>query len=91
MWLWMLYKLVMAGPSQLVVHNKLHDLESFFYVLIRICILYNGPVKSKPDVELKEYFNKLFNTSEPRNLKMITIQSFLAWVPSVIKHILPDF
>ena len=36
-------QLVMAGPGQPVVHNALHDLESFFYVLLGICILYDGP------------------------------------------------
>ena len=47
-------ELVMVGPNQPVIHNELCDLESFFYVLIRIAVLYDGPGKSKPDKELEK-------------------------------------
>ncbi|KAI9569117.1 hypothetical protein HD554DRAFT_657745 [Boletus coccyginus] len=72
---WMSAQLVMAGPGQLVVHNTLHDLESFFYVLVGICVLYDGPSKQKSEADLAECFDNLFNTSEPSILKIIIIQS----------------
>lgn len=81
----------MAGAGQPVVHNATHDLESFFYVLVGICVLYDGPSKQKSEKDLEKCFDKLFNTFEPSILKTITIQSDLTWIPSVVKHIHPFF
>lgn len=81
----------MAGPNQPVIHNELHDLESFFYVFVGISVLYNKPGKPKPDKELQKCFDKLFNTMEPSILKTIAIQSNLTWVPSILGHISPYF
>ena len=80
-------ELVMAGPKQPVVHDSLHDLESFFYVLVRLCVLFEQPGQVKPDDTLAKCFDKLFNNFEPSVLKTIMIQSDLTWRPSVLNHI----
>lgn len=84
-------ELVMAGPEQPVVHNALHDLESFFYVLVGICVLYSEPSKQKTREELAECYDPLFNTFGPSILKTLTIQSNLTWFPKVVNHISPYF
>ena len=84
-------QLVMASPGQPVVHNALHDLESFFYILVRICVLYDGPSKQKSEADLTECFDRFFNTFKPSVLKTITIQSDLTWTPLIVKHIHPYF
>ena len=81
----------MAGPGQPVVHDALHDLESFFYVLVGICVLYDGPSKQKSENDLAKCYDKFFNTFEPSILKTITIQSDLTWAPFIVKHIHPSF
>lgn len=84
-------QLVMAGPGQPVVHNALHDLESFFYVLLGICVLYDGPSMQKSEADLAECFDKFFSTFEPSILKTITVQSELTWTPLIVKYIHPYF
>ena len=81
----------LAGPGQPIVHNVLHDLKLFFYVLVGICMLYNGPSIQKLELGLAKCFNKFFNTFEPSILKTITIQSDLIWMPLIVKHIHPYF
>ncbi|KAF8838470.1 hypothetical protein BDN67DRAFT_1013052 [Paxillus ammoniavirescens] len=83
--------LVMAGPGQPVVHDLLYDLESFFYVLVGICVLLDQHLQTKCEECLAHCFDKLFNTFEPSVLKMIVIQSDLTCVPLVINHISPYF
>lgn len=80
-------KLVMAGPGQPVIHNLLHDLELFFYVLVGICVLYSELLKQKTEEELAECYDQPFNTFKPSILKTLTIQSNLTWFPKVMKHI----
>ncbi|KAI6039188.1 hypothetical protein EDC04DRAFT_2895599 [Pisolithus marmoratus] len=86
-WSWMAAQLVMAGAGQLVVHDASHDLESFFYVLVSICVLLNEPYKPKCDSELRQCFDKSFNTFEPSMLKTITIQLDLMWKLFILQHI----
>ena len=81
----------MAGPGQPVVHDALHNLESFFYVLIGICVLYDRPLKQKSENDLAKCYDKFFNTFKPSILKTITIQSDLTWAPFIVKHIHPSF
>ncbi|KAF9228180.1 hypothetical protein BS17DRAFT_850230 [Gyrodon lividus] len=90
-WSWMSAQLVMAGPGQPVVHDLLHNLESFFYVLVGICVLLDQPLQTKCEECLAHCFDKLFNTFEPSVLKTIIIQSDLTWVPLVVNHISPYF
>lgn len=80
-------QLVMAGAGQPVVHDPTHDLESFFYVLVGVCVLLDGPYKPKSDNDLAQCFDKYFNTFEPSVLKTITIQSDLTWKPFILQHI----
>lgn len=84
-------QLVMAGRGKSVVHDATHDLESFFYVLVGICVLYEGPFKQKSEEDLAECYDVFFNTFEPSILKTITIQSDLTWTPLIVKHIHPYF
>ncbi|KAG6371473.1 hypothetical protein JVT61DRAFT_9503 [Boletus reticuloceps] len=90
-WPWMSAQLTMAGPGQPVVHDPLHDLESFFYVLVGICIYFDGPSKHKSENDLVECYDKFFDTSESSILKTIAIQSDLTWIPFIVKHIHPFF
>ena len=80
-------ELVMAGAGQPVTHEPIHDLESFFYVLVGICVLLDGPYKPKCDKDLAHCFDKYFNTFEPSILKTITMQSDLTWKPFILQHI----
>ena len=77
----------MAGAGQPVTHEPIHDLESFFYILIGICVLLDGPYKPKCDKDLVHCFDKYFNTFEPSILKTITMQSDLTWKPFILQHI----
>ncbi|KAI6010125.1 hypothetical protein EDC04DRAFT_2906180 [Pisolithus marmoratus] len=86
-WSWMAAQLVMAGAGQLVVHDASHNLESFFYVLVGICILLDKPYKPKCNSKLGQCFDKYFNTFEPSMLKTIVIQSDLTWKPFILQHI----
>ncbi|KAI6038073.1 hypothetical protein EDC04DRAFT_2604353 [Pisolithus marmoratus] len=86
-WSWMAAQLIMAGTGQPMVHDATHDLESFFYVLISICILLNEPYKPKCNSDLVQCFNKYFNTFKPSVLKTITIQSDLTWKLFILQHI----
>ncbi|KAF9227896.1 hypothetical protein BS17DRAFT_813772 [Gyrodon lividus] len=90
-WSWMSAQLVMAGPGQPVVHDLLHDLESFFYILVGICVLLDQPLQTKCEERLAHCFDKLFNTFEPSILKTIVIQLDLTWVLLVVNHISPYF
>lgn len=80
-------ELSMADAEQQVMHDHTHDLESFFYVLVGICVLLDGPKKPKCDKELAQCFDKYFNVCEPSVLKTITIQSNLTWQPYILRHI----
>jgi hypothetical protein len=84
-------QLVMAGPGQPMVHNALHDLESFFYVLVGVCVLYDGPSMQKSEADLAECFDKFFSTFELSVLKTITVQSELTWTSFIVKYIHPYF
>jgi len=55
----------MAGLKKLVRHAPHHDLESFFYVLLGISMLYDEPRKLKPEDKLAECFDEYFNTFQP--------------------------
>ncbi|KAI6016825.1 hypothetical protein PISMIDRAFT_41883, partial [Pisolithus microcarpus 441] len=80
-------ELTLAGTGKPVDHKAHHDLESFFYVLLGISVLYDKPHKLKPEGELSECFDVYFNTSQPSLLKTITIQLQLGWSIKLLKHI----
>ena len=84
-------QLVMVGTGQPVIHKLIHDLESFFYILVSICVLLDGPYKLKCDKDLVQCFDKYFNTFDPSVLKMITIQLDLTWKLLILQHILTYF
>ena len=85
----MAVELVMAGPGKPVRHRPHHDLESFFYVLLGISVLYDEPRKLKPEDRLAECFDKYFNMFQPSLQKMITIQLQLGWSASICEYISP--
>ena len=80
-------QLVMAGTGQPVIHDQSHNLESIFYVLVGICVLFDRPNKPKCNKDLAQCFDKYINTFEPSVLKTITIQSDLTWKPFILHHI----
>lgn len=84
-------ELLLAGAGKPVKHEAHHDLESLFYVLLGISVLYDEPYKLKPESQLAECFDMYFNTSQPSLLKTITIQSQLGWSVNILKHISPYF
>ncbi|KAI6026898.1 hypothetical protein PISMIDRAFT_109226 [Pisolithus microcarpus 441] len=84
-------ELVMAGPDKPVSHTASHDLESMFYVLLGICVLFDEPHCLKSEMELAQCFNMYFNTFEPSLLKLITIQSKFGWSFNILQHVSPYF
>ena len=84
-------ELVMIGPGKPVSHAARHDLESFFYMLLGICVLFDEPHKCKPKNKLSQCFDIYFNTFEPSLLKTIMIQSRLGWSANILLHLSPYF
>ena len=86
-WSWMATELVMIGPGRPVTHMPYHDLESIFYVLLGISMLYDEPYKLKPEEDLSECFDIYFNTDCPSLRKTFTIQSELGWLSSICERL----
>ncbi|KAI6127268.1 hypothetical protein F5141DRAFT_1210630 [Pisolithus sp. B1] len=86
-WAWMATELSHTVPGTLVVHQPHHDLESFFYILIAICLLYDTPGTTKPPKTLTKCFNPLFTISQPSIAKTLTIQSGFGWSALILPHI----
>ena len=78
------------SPGTLVVHQEHHDLESFFYILLAVCLLYDKPNKLKPPKVLSQCFNPLFTVTQPSTLKVVTIQSDFGWT-ALMLYIAPYF
>ncbi|KAL4069290.1 hypothetical protein J3A83DRAFT_4373599 [Scleroderma citrinum] len=81
----------MAGVEKPVIHKSIHDLKSYFYVLLGVFLLLNKPYKLKSNEDLTQCFNKYFNTFKPSILKMVMIQADLTWFPFILQHILLYF
>ena len=79
-------ELVMIGPARPVMHVPYHDLESIFYVLLGISVLYDEPYKPKTEDELSQCFNIYFNTHHPSLQKTFTMQSELGWLFGICEH-----
>lgn len=79
-------ELVMIGPARPVRHVPYHDLESIFYVLLGISVLYDEPYKPKTENELSKCFDIYFNMHHPSLQKMFTIQSELGWLSSICER-----
>ncbi|KAF8548219.1 hypothetical protein OG21DRAFT_1489572 [Imleria badia] len=86
-WSWMAAELVMASPGKPISHTAHHDLESLFYILLEICVLFDEPHRFKSENTLSQCFNIYFNMFEPSLLKTITIQSQLGWSFNILRHI----
>ena len=80
-------KLSHVGPSTVVVHQAHHDLESFFYILLAVCLLYNEPGKPKPAKVLFKCFDPFFAVMQPSTLKVVTIQSDFGWTMLMVPYI----
>ncbi|KAG6372389.1 hypothetical protein JVT61DRAFT_7854 [Boletus reticuloceps] len=87
MWAWMATELSYRVPGIPVVHQPHHDLESFFYILIVICLMYDIPNVTKPPKKLAECFDPLFAISEPSIAKTLNIQSDFSWTLIVLSNI----
>ena len=70
-------------------HTPHHNLESFFYVLLGILVLYDEPHKLKPEDKLAECFDVYFNTFQPSLQKTIMVQSQLGWTANICEYISP--
>jgi hypothetical protein len=84
-------ELIMSGPGKPVIHTAAHDLESLFYVLLGICVLFHSPYTPKSDQELEPCFDKYFNTYSPNLLKTMIIQSKVGWLREFCNNISPYF
>lgn len=78
-------------PGTPVTHQPHHDLESFFYILVGICLLYETPYVTKPPKKLAECFDPLFATAQPSLVKTFTIQSEFGWTAIILPNISPYF
>lgn len=86
-WAWMSVELLMADPRWPVVHEPRHDLESFFYILVGICVLLDEPFKLKSEGELSSCFDEYFDTPEPSVYKAVATQSAVGWSGVILPHI----
>ncbi|KAG6374959.1 hypothetical protein JVT61DRAFT_3716 [Boletus reticuloceps] len=90
-WAWMAAELSHIGPGTPVVHQGHHDLESFFYILLAICLLYNDPGRLKPPKVLAYCFDPYFAIPRPSTLKVTTVQSDFGWTRLILPHVFPYF
>ncbi|KAI6021254.1 hypothetical protein EDC04DRAFT_2607232 [Pisolithus marmoratus] len=86
-WAWMATELSHTVPGIPVVHQPHHDLESFFYILIAICLLYDTPSATKSPKMLAKCFDPLFTMSKPSITKTLAIQSKFGWSALVLPYI----
>ncbi|KAF8545847.1 hypothetical protein OG21DRAFT_1491853 [Imleria badia] len=86
-WAWMAAELSHISPGTPVVHQHHHDLESFFYILLAICLLYDEPGRLKPPKVLMHCFDPFFAITHPSTLKLITIQSDFSWTAHILPYI----
>ncbi|KAI6122511.1 hypothetical protein EDD16DRAFT_766572 [Pisolithus croceorrhizus] len=85
-WSWMSAALIMADPGRPVTREPHHDLESFFYILVSICVLLDEPFKYKSDDELSWSFHECFNIPEPNAFKTVATQSNFGWFSKSFYH-----
>ncbi|KAI6000007.1 hypothetical protein EDD15DRAFT_2362544 [Pisolithus albus] len=85
-WAWMATELSHTVPGT-PVHQPHHDLESFFYILLAICLLYDTPGTTKPPKTLAECFDPLFAISQPSVAKTLAIQSGFGWTALILPYI----
>ena len=90
-WAWMATELSHIGPGKLVVHEAHHNLESFFYILLAICLLYDNPGRLKPTKVLAKCFGPFFAVTQPSTLKTVTVQSNFSWTALMIPYVSPHF
>lgn len=76
-----------VGPGTPVVHRAHHDLESFFYILLAICLLYDEPAKLKPAKVLCQCFDPFFAITKPSTLNVVTIQSDFGWTMHMLPYV----
>ena len=86
-WAWMATELSYVVPGTPVIHRPHHDLESFFYILVAICLMYDTPNATKPPKKLAQCFDPLFAISEPSILKTLNIQSDFGWTALILPNI----
>ncbi|KAF8548783.1 hypothetical protein OG21DRAFT_1526253 [Imleria badia] len=86
-WAWMATELSYIGPRTPVEHQAHHDLKSFFYILLAICLLYDEPGKVKPPKVLTVCFNPFFSVMHPSTLKTVTVQSPFGWTALMLPYI----
>lgn len=84
---WPQSSVISMVPRTPMIHWPNHNLESFFYILIMICLMYNTPNATKPPKKLSQCFDLLFAISEPSILKTLNIQSDFGWTAVIFPNI----
>lgn len=80
-------ELIHVGPGTPVVRQAHHDLESFFYILLAICLLYDNLGKLKTPQVLAQCFDPFFAITHPSTFRVVTIQSDVGWATLMLPHI----
>ncbi|VCU39388.1 Bgt-51861 [Blumeria graminis f. sp. tritici] len=79
-----------AVPGAVVSHSYRHDLESFFYVLLWICIRYGWPDNKSPHLDfLRKWYSgtaEEIHTNKKMQMKLETFgEEVYEWIPPTFK------
>lgn len=82
--------------GQDIKHTALHDLESFFYILLFICVRFGGPCGHTSSKELPEFMASWHDVKEPlskiaQSKKSIIVCMRGEFEERVMKHVDPYF
>lgn len=86
-WPWMAVELSHVGPGEPMEHKPVHDLESFFYVLLGVCLLFDGPKNLKSDEQLAACYDACFAVFKPTIQKTLLVQSQFGWTAVILPNI----
>ena len=79
------------GPGEPIDHKPAHDLESFFYVLVGMCLLFQELKTLKSDEELAVCFDLLFAVFRPTLQKTLIVQLDFGWTMLILPNIASYF
>ena len=75
------------GLEEPINHKPAHDLESFFYILVGMCLLFQVLKTLQSDEELTVCFDLLFAVFKPTLQKTLVIQSDFGWTMLILPNI----
>ena len=76
-----------VSPGEPVEHKPVHNLESFFYVLLDVCLLFNRPKNLKSDEQLAACYDTCFAVFKPTIQKTLLVQSQFSWTAVILPNI----